>query len=102
MNDPAARPAMSRRLGAWPSSRPEGVLREKVYRIARVLSIIFVADGLLMAWAMAVGGYAGLTYGQFSYIPMFIPAFLGGLVISAIYVHGFARRSWTVRKNELL
>ena len=80
----------------------EGGLREKVYKIARVLSIIFVADGIFMAWALARGGYAGLGYGQLSYIPLFIPAFLVGLVISAIYVHGFARRSWTVRQSERL
>ena len=82
--------------------RQEVVLREKVYKIARVLSIIFVLDGLFMAWAVAYGGYAYLTYGMFSYLPLFFPAFLVGLVLSAIYVHGFARRSWTVRQPELV
>ena len=77
-------------------------MREKVYKIARVLAIIFVVDGLLMAWALAEGGYAILGYAQFSFLPVFIPAFLVGLVIMGLYAHGFARRSWTVRKAELL
>ena len=86
-----------------PAARPEeGELREKVYKIARILSIIFVADGIFMLWPLAEGGYAWLTYGKFSYLPVFFPAFLVSLVISAVYAHGFARRSWRVRRAELL
>ena len=55
-----------------------------------------------MAWAIAYGGFAGLTYAKFSYFPLLVPGVLVGLVISGIYVYGFARRSWTVRKSELL
>ena len=76
-------------------------MRERVYKIARVLSIIYVLDALLMAWAWAEGGYAGVGYAKFL-ISVFVPAVLVGLVISAIYVHGFARRSWTVRQSERL
>jgi hypothetical protein len=88
--------------GPRPTGRQEDELREQVYRIARILSIIFVADGIFMLWALAEGGYAGLGYGQFSFFPLFIPAFLAGLVISAFYAHGFARRLWTVRRTEWL
>ena len=77
-------------------------MRERVYKIARVLPIIFVADGLFMAWARAKADLSGIGYTTFIFIPVFIPAFLVGLVLSAIYVHGFARRSWTVRKAESL
>ena len=76
-------------------------MREKVYKIAGVLSIIFVFDGLFMAWAMAAGGYAGLTYVNLSFFPLFVPAVLVGLVITAIYANGVARRSWTLRKSEV-
>ena len=76
-------------------------MREKLYTIARVLSIIFVADGLFMAWVVGYGGSAGLTYAKFGF-PVFVLAVLVGLVISVIYVHGFARQSWTVRKAESL
>jgi hypothetical protein len=82
--------------------RQEGELREKVHKIARVLSIIFVADGIFMVWPLAQGGYVWLTYGMFSYLPVFMPAFVVGLVISVVYAHGFARRSWTVRRTERL
>ena len=77
-------------------------MREKVYKIARVLSIIYVFDGLFMAWAVAKGGYAGVGYAKFSLFPLFIPALLVGVVISAIYVYGIARRSWTLRKSEVV
>jgi len=77
-------------------------VREKVYKIARVLSIIFVLDGLFMAWAMAAGGYAGVGYAKVSFFPLFVPAFVVGVVISVIYVYGVARRSWTLRKSEVV
>ena len=85
-----------------PTGRQEGELRDKVYKSARILPIIFVADGIFMVWPLVKGGYAWLTYGRLSYLPLFFPAFLVGLVFSAIYAHGFARRSWTVRKAEPL
>ena len=77
-------------------------MREKVYKIARVLSIIFVADGLFMAWAVADLDYRLLGYGQISFLPVFIPALLVGLVTLTIFLYGLVRRSWTVRKTELL
>ena len=85
-----------------PTGDGRGDLRESVYKIARVLSIVLGADGLLMAWALVKDGYGLLGYVQFSFMPLFIPAFVMGLLISAIFVHGFARRSWTVRQTELL
>ena len=76
-------------------------MRERVYKIARVLSIVFVADALFMAWGLASGDRL-LGYGQLGFVPLFIPAFLVSLVIAAIYVYGFVRRSWTVRQSEHL
>ena len=73
-------------------------MRETVYKFAIGLSIIFVADGLFMAWALLYG--AGLGYTHFSYVPVFIPATLVALAISGIYVRGFARLSWTPRTLE--
>ena len=86
----------------WPARWRDGLLRERIYGIARVLSIMFVVDGLIMAWTAAVGSYAWISYALFSFTPVFIPAFLVGLVISALYVHRFARQSWTARRTELL
>jgi len=75
-------------------------MRESLYKFAIGLSIIFVADGLFMAWALYKGGFAPLGYGQISYIPVFIPALLVSLVVVGFYIHGFTRRSWTVRGAE--
>ena len=74
--------------------------RTKLYKWAIGLSTIYVADGALMAWALMKGGWAMFGYGQVSFIPVFIPAFLAGLVVSGIYVHGFMQRGWTARRAE--
>jgi hypothetical protein len=79
-----------------------GGTRERVYKCALGLSIVFVADGILMAWALLDGAYAFGTYSLISYFPVFLPALLVALVISGIYVHGFTRLSWTARKAEWL
>jgi hypothetical protein len=77
-------------------------LRERVYRYAIALSVVFVADGIFMGWALMHGAYAFLGYGKFSYIPVFFPAMIAGLVVSGIYVYGFMRLSWVARKAEWL
>lgn len=76
--------------------------RTKLYKWAVGLSIIYVADGIFMAWALLEGGYAPLGYGQLSYGPVFVPACLAGLVVSGMYLHGFTRRGWTALKAEWL
>ncbi len=75
-------------------------LRAKLYRWAIGLSIIYVLDGAFMAWALMEGGYAGLGYGRLSYLPVFIPSLLAGLIVSSMYLYGFLRRGWTARKME--
>src|SRR5688500_14847089 len=55
-----------------------------------------------MLWPLAEGGYDWLTYGKFRYLPVCLPAFLVSSVILAVYAHGCARRSWRVRRAELL
>ncbi|MES2521389.1 MAG: hypothetical protein V4617_01735 [Gemmatimonadota bacterium] len=76
--------------------------RTKLYKWAVGLSIIYVADGAFMAWALLKGGWATLGYGQVSYFPVFIPAFLAGLVVSGMYLRGFTRHGWTAHKAEWL
>jgi hypothetical protein len=73
-----------------------------LYRWAIGLSIIYLADGAFMAWALLEGGYARLGYGAVSYFPVFIPALIAGLVVCGLYAHGFLRRGWTARKAEWL
>lgn len=76
--------------------------RAKLYKWAIGLSIIYILDGALMAWALLYGGYAFLGYAKVSYLPVFMPALLAGLVVSGMYVHGFLRRGWVARKAEWL
>lgn len=76
--------------------------RTSLYRWAIALSCIYVADGFFMAWALLNGAYAFLGYGKLSYLPVFLPAFVAGLVVSTMYVDGFLRRGWTARKAEWL
>ena len=85
-----------------PESQNGGGTREKAYKYAIGLSIVFLVDGIFMASAVLYGGYAILPYVKLSFFPVFLPAFLVGLVITGIYVHGFTRRSWTIRKAEWL
>jgi ABC-type sulfate transport system permease component len=80
----------------------EGSQRERPYKMAIVLSVAFVVDGALMAWALVRDGYALLGYGKLVFLPIFIPSFLVGLVVSGKYVYGFARHSWRARKAEWL
>jgi uncharacterized membrane protein len=75
-------------------------MREILYKFAIWLSIILVADGIFMAWALYKGGFSMLGYGQISYIPVFMPALLVSLVVVGFYIHGFMRRSWTARGAE--
>lgn len=77
-------------------------MREKLYRWAIGLSVVFLADGIFMAWALMNGAYAFLGYGKMSYFPVFLPALLIGLIVTGIYIHGFMRLSWTARKAEWL
>lgn len=74
--------------------------RTKLYKWAIGLSIIYVADGALMAVALFQSGYAWLGYVQLSYFPVFFPALLAGLVVSGMYWRGFTRHHWTARKAE--
>jgi hypothetical protein len=67
-----------------------------------MLSCIYVADGIFMAWALLNGAYAFLGYGKLSYLPVFVPALFCGLAVSGLYVHGFLRLGWTARKAEWL
>lgn len=76
--------------------------RATLYKWAVGLSIIYAADGIFMAWALLNGGYAFLGYGKLSYLPVFMPALFAGLVVSAMYAHGFVRRGWTALKAEWL
>jgi hypothetical protein len=80
----------------------EGDVREKLYKFAIGLTICFVFDGLFMAWAVIEGGYTPLGYGQLSFFPVFIPSVLVALVVTGIYVYGFARLSWAPRRLEWL
>jgi len=78
-------------------------MRERLYKFAIGLSIIFVADGIFMAWSLYAdrgSAYPMLGYAQVSYIPVFMPALLVSLVVVGFYTHGFARRSWTARGPE--
>ena len=77
-------------------------MRDRVYKFAIGLSVVFVADGLFMAWALYEGGYAGLGYGMLIYFPVFIPATLVALVVIGIYISGFVRLSWSPRRAEWL
>ena len=79
-----------------------GSMREAAHKVAIVLSIMFLADGLFMAWALHAGGYAGLPYVFFGLIPLFLPATVAGLVLVGIYVRGFRRFSWKPRRAEWL
>lgn len=74
--------------------------RRKLYKWAVGLSIIYVVDGIFMAWALLNGAYAFPGYAALSYIPLFMPALIAGLVVSGVYAHGFVRRGWKARKAE--
>jgi hypothetical protein len=80
----------------------EDARRRTLYRWAIGLSVVYLADGIFMAWALLNGAYAFLGYGKLSYLPVFIPALLVGLAVSGMYVDGFLRRGWTARKAEWL
>lgn len=85
---------------AVPRVKPKAPLRETIFRWAVCLSVVFLADGLFMAWALREGGYATLGYAQISLFPVFMPALLASLVMLGIYIHGVWRRSWSVRRSE--
>jgi hypothetical protein len=85
---------------AVPRDKPKVPFRETILRWSRRLSVVFLADGLFMAWALHDGGYAMLGYGQISFFPVFMPALLMSLVMLGIYAHGAWRRSWYVRRSE--
>jgi hypothetical protein len=75
-------------------------MRERLYKFALVLSVLFVADGLFMTWSFLQDDWSPVGYAILSYVPVFIPAALVALVIAGIYVHGVTRKSWTLRKAE--
>jgi hypothetical protein len=82
---------------------PESEARRRtLYRWAIGLSVIYLADGAFFAWALIEGGYAPLGYAQVFGAPVFIPAFLAGLIVSRLYWQGVTQRGWTVRKAEWL
>jgi hypothetical protein len=75
-------------------------MREKLHKFVIGLIFLFLADGLLMTWALLKGGYTFLGYFNVSYAPVFIPAAVASLIISVIYVNGFMRRAWRPQTLE--
>lgn len=80
----------------------EGARRRTLYWWAIGLSFAYLVDGAFVAWALIEGGYAPLGYAQVFGAPVFIPAFLAGLVVSRSYWQGFTRYGWKARKAEWL
>ncbi len=76
--------------------------RRELYRLAVGLSVAYVADGIFMIWALLDETYRGLTYGMWSFLPVFFPTCIAGLIVSRMYWQGFTRHGWTVRKAEWL
>ena len=74
--------------------------RRKLYRWAIGLSVAYVADGIFMTWALINENYRGLIYTLLSFLPVFIPACIAGLVVGRMYWQGFTRHGWTARKAE--
>jgi hypothetical protein len=64
--------------------------RTKLYKWAIGLSIVHVADGAFMAWALLEGGWATLGYGQVSY---FLPE---GFAVVRLEFEGESRRDATI------
>lgn len=76
--------------------------RTELYRWAIGLSVAYAIDGGLYAWTLLMGGYSGLAYGTLSFLPVFVPAFLLGLVATRLYWQGLTQHGWTLRKAEWL
>jgi hypothetical protein len=77
-------------------------MREKLYKVAIVLQVIFVGDGLLMTLSLREGGYATMSYAVQSFFPFFLPAILIFLVVTGVYGYGYTRLSWKPRKLEVV
>lgn len=76
--------------------------RKRLYRWAIGLSVAYVADGFYMAWALLDENYRGMAYTLLSFIPVFFPSCVAGLIVSRMYWYGFTRHGWKMRKAEWL